>query len=56
MKITITLDLDEQDRIGIANYYEGCKDGDNLPAELETCKEWIIDKLGYELTLLPFED
>tara|TARA_Y100000114_G_C11741734_1_gene319332 strand:- start:531 stop:704 length:174 start_codon:yes stop_codon:yes gene_type:complete len=54
MKISVTFDLDKQDRVGIANYLKGCEDGDNPPADYKTCKDWILYTLEGELTVLDF--
>ena len=54
MKIRITIDLDKEQRICIANYYKSCWDGNNPPADYETCKNWIEATIDGELTELPF--
>ena len=54
MQISVTFDLDKQDRVGIANYYKGCLDGDNPPADYKECKDWIINRLYGELSVLDF--
>ena len=41
MKIRITFDLSEDARIGIANRYNDYSEGDNPPADYETCRDWI---------------
>tara|TARA_Y100000739_G_C20598500_1_gene461667 strand:- start:253 stop:474 length:222 start_codon:yes stop_codon:yes gene_type:complete len=54
MKIRITFDLDEYTRRGIANNYNDCKEGDNPPADYETCKSWIESIISGETESLSF--
>lgn len=54
MKIRVTFDLDKDCRIGIANYYKGCWDGDQTPADYKDCKSWIEAIVDGELSVLDF--
>ena len=54
MKIRITFNLDKDNRIGIANYFEDHWEGDNPPADYKDCKSWIEAIVDGELSVLDF--
>ena len=54
MKIRITFDLSKEARIGIANYFNCDSEGNNPPADYETCKDWIQLTVGADIEALPW--